>query len=184
MEGWDRKRGAARHYDRSAAVYDAQYAEEQGAKIEAALRHLSLRGDSVVLDVGCGTGLLLERIGESVGLLVGLDISLGVLQEARGRVRSLPRVGLVRADADFTPFPDGTFDRVFAVTLLQNMPGPLSTLSEVRRVAKRGSTIVITGLKKAFSLDAFEGLLRAAGLRASILKTDDQLKEYVAVCEG
>jgi len=182
MGDWEKKRGIMHQYDRSAAAYDGQYAGDQRAEMEAALRHLSHGEDSVVLDLGCGTGLLFEHLGGSVGLLVGLDISRGILREAKKRVKRFPRVHLVRGDADFTPFAHGVFDGVFAVTLLQNMPKPASTLHEMKRVGKRDSVAVVTGLKKEFSLGAFVRLLKEAGLKASILEAGGQLKGYVAVC--
>lgn len=182
MGNWDKKRAVMRQYDRSAFVYDGQYAGEQKAKMEAALRHLSLREDSVVLDMGCGTGLLFEHIGGSVRLLVGLDISLGILREAKKRAERFPRVHLVRGDADYSPFNHGVFDGVFAMTLLQNVPNPASTLREMKRVGKRGFVAVVTGLKKEFSLGAFRRLLKEAGLKASILEAEGEMKGHVAVC--
>ena len=179
---WSKKRNVMRSYDRLADIYDARYAEEQDAKIRAALSSMNLREDSFVLDVGCGTGLLFERIGETVKLLVGLDASLKILNQAKKRAKRFPGVTIVRADADFMPFPSEVFDGVLAVTLLQNMPSPLLTLREVRRVSKHRSIIVVTGLKKEFSKKALVRLLEKAGFKAAIMKTDDQLKGHVAVC--
>ena len=183
MREWNKKLEIMRNYDSSAKVYDAQYAEEQNAKIKAALSHLSLREDSLVLDVGCGTALLFEHLGNSIKLLVGLDLSSGILKEAKKRAKRFPRTALIRADADFTPFPNGTFDGVFAITLLQNMPNPSLTLQEMVRVSKASAMIVVTGLKKAYSQDAFRGLLFQAGLEADIVETDKRLKGYIALCK-
>jgi hypothetical protein len=38
MSEWKEKRGAMRHYDRQAAIYDVQYVGEQNAKIEDVLK--------------------------------------------------------------------------------------------------------------------------------------------------
>jgi ubiquinone/menaquinone biosynthesis C-methylase UbiE len=70
---------------------------------------------------------------------------------------------------------------VFAFTVLQNMPKPLETINEVKRVAKPDASLVVTGLKKAFSLDAFKNLLQRACLRLVSLEDVDALKCYVAV---
>ena len=61
------------------------------------------------------------------------------------------------------------------------MPKPLETLSEIKRNTKQGAAIVVTGLKKAFSLEAFKELLHDAGLQVVSLNDDDALKCYVAV---
>jgi len=182
MKEWNKKREVRRSYDLSATVYDAQYSEEQNAKIKAALSRITLKKSHLVLDLGCGTGLLFEHIGNSLKLLVGLDISLKILKEAKKRTQRFPKVALICADADSTPFPKEIFDVVFAITLVQNMPDPILTLHEIKRVSKRNSIIAVTGLKKEFSLNTFTRLLSKAGLKAFVIKTNGQLKGYVALC--
>jgi len=83
MAEWKKRHRVMRHYDRLAKIYDAQYADEQEAKIEAAMGDVHLKPNSNVLDVGCGTGLLFRYVGNSVKLLVGIDISPRILREAK-----------------------------------------------------------------------------------------------------
>ena len=64
MSEWNKKRRIMRRYDQSAKVYDAQYREEQEAKIRTAMNNLTLSRDSVILDAGCGTGLLFGHVAE------------------------------------------------------------------------------------------------------------------------
>jgi ubiquinone/menaquinone biosynthesis C-methylase UbiE len=73
------------------------------------------------------------------------------------------------------------FDAVFAFTVLQNMPSPLETLTELRRTARRGAAVTVTGLKKAFSIDTLKQLLCHAGLRLVSVKDEEKLKCYVAL---
>jgi len=183
MAEWSKKREVLHHYNSLATVYDAQYGEEQSVKMKAALSSIPLKGDSLVLDVGCGTGLLFEHVGNQAKLLVGLDISSRILREAKGRTKRFSNVAVLRADADFIPFPNETFDTVFAITVLQNMPCPLLTLHEMKRVSKHDSVIAITGLKKEFTQESFMKLLNEAKLKISVMKTNDQLKGYVAICK-
>ncbi len=176
-----KKHEAMHHYDSSASVYDAQYAEEQNAKMEAALNSININKDSFVLDAGCGTGLLLKYI-KSAKLIVALDISLKILKKAKKRMKQLPKAAVIRADADFMPFQKNVFDATFAITLLQNMPDPLVTLHEIKRVSKDQATIVITGLKKKFSQETFVKLLLKAGLHLAIMRTNSQINETIAIC--
>jgi ubiquinone/menaquinone biosynthesis C-methylase UbiE len=88
---------------------------------------------------------------------------------------------LVQADADHLPFKNDHFSVVFAFTVLQNMPKPLETLSEIKRIAECGAYVVVTGLKKVFSLEAFRALLQDAGLQVVSINDTDALKCYVAV---
>ena len=182
MAEWKKKRQTMRHYDQSAKVYDTQYSEEQEAKMKAALNCLKLRSNSVVLDAGCGTGLLFPHIAKRVKEVVGLDFSSRILQEAKRRTKQLSNTALLRADADQTPFQNQTFDAVFAVTLLQNTSNPLYTLEEIKRVSKTQAVLVATGLKKEFTQRSFTKLLRQAKLNIKVLKTNGELKGYVAIC--
>ncbi len=182
MAAWNKKRKVMRRYDYSAFVYDTQYFGEQEAKIKVALSELELKKESLVLDVGCGTGLLFPHIAEDAELLIGLDFSSNILKQARKRAKQYSNVAILRADADFLPFPDKIFNVFFAITLLQNMPDPLHSLVEIRRVARSKAAVIATGLRKGFSKEEFATLLRKARLEISILKADEQLKGYVAIC--
>ena len=182
MAEWKKKRRTIRHYDQLSKVYDAQYSEEQEAKIKAALNGLELRNKNVVLDAGCGTGLLFHHIAKKVKLVAGVDLSSHVLREAKKRTRQLPNTALLRADADQTPFQNQTFDTVFAFTLLQNTPNALLTLEEIKRVGKNQAVIVTTGLKKQFTQESFTNLLQQAKLNIKALKTNEKLKGYVVIC--
>lgn len=182
MTEWKKKRQTMRHYNQSAKVYDIQYCEEQEAKIKTALTELNLTKENLILDAGCGTGLLFPRIAEKVKLVVGVDISARILKEAKKRMKEYSNTARVIADTDYMPFPNNIFDAVFAITLLQNIPKPHQTLNEMKRVTKQNAVIVVTGLKKAFSRKEFTQLLREGKLKIKVLKLDENRKEYIAIC--
>jgi ubiquinone/menaquinone biosynthesis C-methylase UbiE len=177
---WIQKRRVMRRYDTTAPSYDELYGEEQEAKYRKALEQVSVAG-SVVLDVGCGTGLLFSNVVPMAKTVVGVEISRELLVRAKEKARRFNDVHLVQADADHLPFLNGFFSVVFAFTVLQNMPKPEETLGELKRVAESDGSIVVTGLKKIFSVEAFSGLLERAGLDVVFLDTDGALKCYVAV---
>lgn len=178
MSSWKQKRRVMRRYDLTARLYDMQYAEEQEAKYRIALENLKVEG--TILDVGCGTGLLFAHVATKAETVVGVDVSKQLLLQARKRAEKFCSAQLVQADADHLPFNNACFTVVFAFTVLQNMPKPSETLMEIKRTAKRDAFIVITGLKKTFSLEAFGKLLQQAALQVVSLKDDDTLKCYVA----
>jgi ubiquinone/menaquinone biosynthesis C-methylase UbiE len=183
MLDWKKKREIRLSYDSSADVYHSQYFVEQNAKIKAALTHMPLKKTDIVLDLGCGTGILFEHIGKSVKLLVGLDSSSKILREAKKHIKQLPRAALISADADHVPFRNRVFDSAFAITLLQNMPNPLRTLDEMKRISKPHALIAVTGLKKKFSKKAFFNLLVEAKL-SPLVVLNGELKGHVAVCRS
>ena len=185
QQGSEEKRNIMRYYDELAGAYDSLHGDEQNLKIELALRAVRLRDSDLILDVGCGTGLLLDHIGDSARQILGLDLSSGVLKVAAERSKKLRKgysASVIRADADYMPFPKETFDKVFAFTLLQNLPDPYMTVREMTRVARTNSMIVITGLKRSFSEERIKDLLSGTGLEVSIKRTVDQAQDLIAVC--
>jgi len=181
MSGWSKKRAIMRRYDVTAHLYDVRYAEEQLAKINAALKTAEIVRKGVILDAGCGTGLLFKHVAGKTKALVGLDISRKTLQRAKAHAKDYSNVHLILADADYMPLRDNLFDNVFAFTLIQNMPNPVKTLNELNRVAKEKATVVITGLKKTFALKSFQKLLQDANLKI-VASENKGLQCYVAVC--
>jgi ubiquinone/menaquinone biosynthesis C-methylase UbiE len=168
-------------YDLTAKMYDARYAEEQEIKYAEALARLRIGRSSDVVDVGCGTGLLFSHVAAEARMIVGVDVSRKLLLQARERARAFRNVSVIQADADNLPFKNACFSVVLAFTVLQNMPSPLETLRELQRIATAEASIVVTGLKKAFSLEAFRGLLQHAGLHPVSMSDYAFLKCYVAV---
>jgi ubiquinone/menaquinone biosynthesis C-methylase UbiE len=180
MAGWKDKRRVMKRYDLTADMYEERYAEEQRAKYRAALENINVDG-SVVLDVGCGTGLFFSQVAANVNMVLGVDFSRKPLLRAKDEGKKLGNVFVLQADADHLPFKEGFFDAVFAFTVLQNMPKPSETLRELKRVAKLGGSIVVTGLKKAFPLDTFMDVLEGTQLRVASFVDIEGLKCYVAV---
>jgi len=181
MNQWSKKRNIMQRYDLTAHIYNKRYAEEQTEKIEAALQGFKIEKCRIVLDAGCGTGILFNHIANTAETIVGLDISRKILLQAKEHAKKLSNIHLIWADADNMPLKENIFNYVFGITILQNMPNPGKTLNEIRRVAKEDAAFVVTGLKKTFIREGFEGLLRNAGFNIVALK-DEDLKCYVAVC--
>ena len=181
MSEWAQKRDIMLRYNSTAHCYDRRYFEEQTLKIKAAIEGVNVRKESLILDVGCGTGLLFDYATKRAKTIVGLDISRETLLKAKKRAKKSSKIHLIFADADNMPFKKGVFNHVFSITLMQNMPDPIVTLKEIKRVTKEDAFIVITGLKKKFSNETFNRLLRDANLRV-IESRSEGLKSYVTAC--
>jgi ubiquinone/menaquinone biosynthesis C-methylase UbiE len=181
MTEWDKKRDVMHRYDLTAHIYDIRYAEEQTAKIEAVMESINMEKEGLVLDVGCGTGLLFEYVACKAEAIVGLDISRETLLQAKKRAKKFANVRLILADSDNIPVKEDVFSHGFALTLIQNTPNALKTLNEIRQVSKQNAVIIVTGLKKKFPIKAFKRLLHDAGFGVIALKSES-LKCHVAVC--
>ncbi|MFZ7138799.1 MAG: class I SAM-dependent methyltransferase [archaeon] len=181
MQNWKQKRSNMQHYDLQAEIYDLQYIGEQDKKIETMLESINFCSKDLVLDLGCGTGFLFKHIVKKSKLIVGVDLSKKALIQAKKRAKNSFNVELICADADNTPFVDNLFDKVFAVTVLQNMPDATKTIQEMKRIGKSEAMFAVTGLKKKFSAESFFELLKNAELKVVKFNDDEQLKGYVAV---
>lgn len=90
-----------------------------------------------VLEVGCGTGLILARLAAVAKRAEGIDLSPGMLEKARER-------GLTVREGSATalPYPDGSFDAVVSFKVLAHVPDIRGALSEMARVCRPGGTMV------------------------------------------
>ncbi len=177
MSSWKKKRSVRTRYNSTADIYDRRYQGEQDAKYRSGLTGVDLGGS--FLDVGCGTGLFFKHVSAKATNIVGIDTSKALLHRAKERAKAASNIDLVEADADNLPFKDCDFDVIFAFTVLQNMPDPLETLKEIKRTAKSGATLVVTGLKKVFSVDVLRRLVEDAGLKAVFTINDEKLACHI-----
>lgn len=105
------------------------------------LEYVQFSDHPVVLDLGCGTGRLLNRLADHYPDLygTGLDFSAEMLRQARRSNQHHPRLIFVQGNAEALPFADQQFTDVFNTISFLHYPNPGSVLAEVRRVLQPGS---------------------------------------------
>jgi arsenite methyltransferase len=150
------------------------------------LDRISWRGDELVLDVGCGHGLMLIGAAKKLrsGKAIGVDIwqtedQAGNSAEATWKNVHLEgvddRVELKDADARKLPFEDNAFDVVLSSWALHNIydeTGRKTALREIARVLKPGGRLVIVDIQhtKEYAVVLQDsGLLRAERFGPSFL---------------
>ena len=130
----------ARSYDAAAGNYDdrlraAGRSLRRLRMVEAPLRRLA-RDAPRILDLGCGTGRVMVDLGS--GRIVGIDLSLGMLREARAKGLSV-----ACADAHVLPFASGVFDLVTAANAVFRYFRLEEALAEAARVLAPGGRLVL-----------------------------------------
>ena len=107
---------------------------------------LDLRPDDEVLDVGCGSAVLLASHAGEARYVAGLDASDLQLEVARRRLADRLAAGtaeLVKGDVAALPWPDGRFSVVTSMFCLKFVPDPLKALEEMHRVLRPGGRAVV-----------------------------------------
>ena len=111
------------------------------------LRFVPIRSGDDVLEVGCGTGVIVRDLASLVGTagrVTGADRSRTVVRAARELARSHPlrrRMTLKVAAGERLPFPSGRFDATLAVTVMLHASDPLAIVTEMARVTRRNGRV-------------------------------------------
>ncbi len=98
----------------------------------------ALAAPSSVLDVGCGEGVLVQRWAERLGdgRVVGIDLEEESIQAGWAQHRA-PNLEYRVMEAANLPFADGEFELAAAIEVLEHVPDPEHTVSEMARCAQR-----------------------------------------------
>ena len=113
-----------------------------------ALEHWQIAPEEELLDIGCGGGATLKRMGEKIttGHLTGVDYSpVSVktsLKTNRQDVES-GKMKVLEGSVEALPFADDGFDKIITVESFYFWPDPQENLKEVRRVLKAGGTFLL-----------------------------------------
>lgn len=136
------------HYDAVADTYDHHYDYRRGRKYHTHLsNHLiqALPEGGNLLDIGCGTGLFVEKYIQNGGCGTGLDISEKMVAKAR---RRCPGCEFMVGTGENLPFKDGSFNAVSSVLVFSYVKNPVAMLSEVYRVLTPGGSVALCTLGK------------------------------------
>src|SRR6185312_13525680 len=98
-----------------------------------------------LLDIGTGTGFLLEILGPRARHAIGVDIATPALRAARIRVRSagLAHCELRRGDMYHLPYDDESFDTVTMDRVLADSQRPVAALTEAARTLRREGRLIL-----------------------------------------
>ncbi len=168
------------HFDRWAPTYDAFWGQRYVDRIHqlmlGAVTGTSTPAPCEVLDVGCGTGRLLEKAGGlwPAARLLGVDPAPGMIDVARRRI---PQATTEVAGAEALPFPDASVDLVLTCVSLHHWKNRGQGLREAARVLRPGGRLCLADITvpawvrrlfhgiKAASPDTLQWLVTQAGFR-------------------
>lgn len=133
----------------SRTSYDYEEGTRHPLEAKLLLESVPLQKGQKILDVATGTGLVAipaaQQVG-SEGYVIGIDMSSGMLHQARlkAEAASLQNIELIEADAEYINFSDSSFDAIFcceAIVLLTDIP---ASLQKWYRFLKTGGFVAFT----------------------------------------
>jgi len=99
-----------------------------------------------VIDLGCGTGIDVSNLATLLGdavKVVGIDHDETMLGKGKEAYAAQTNVEFLLTEANAIPFAPETVDGLRAERLIQHLTAPESTMTEIKRVLKTGSPLVI-----------------------------------------
>ncbi len=131
-------------YERPSSLFEHVMVKRR----DYAWRYICSRFDTGarVLDLGCGAGVLSEKLIGSGFAVTAADASCDMLELARERMRHLPApsLRLVNADCLRLPFAAGEFDVVACLGMFGYIADVSQALREIHRVLRPGGTLLIS----------------------------------------
>jgi SAM-dependent methyltransferase len=157
----ERARVASESFRRQGADWDEMRALDlPAAEVEAALLGLVPDDAGRVLDIGTGTGRVLELLASRVSRGLGIDASKSMLALARAR---LSRAGCAQCavrlgDMYRLPLADASFDLAVLQMVLHHAEDPAGALAETARVLRPGGTAIVIDLAAHDRQDVTAGM--------------------------
>lgn len=134
---------AEKAYDEIAEWYSARKRGSYEFKIllPAILNLLGNMHGKNLLDVGCGPGIYASELVKRGADVLGIDISRKMLDKARTNTKAIStEVAFLKADAQFLPFKDGSFDIAVLILTILNT----KIVQEVSRILKPKGTLLFS----------------------------------------
>jgi SAM-dependent methyltransferase len=114
-----------------------------------------------VLEVGCGAGIDLARFARGGAVAAGVDLAPSAIELARANFAQQGLQADLRvANGEALPFPDDTFDLVYAHGVVQYTADPQRLVDQCRRVLKPGGTAIFQVYNRVSWLNALSKLMK------------------------
>src|SRR5437867_12945463 len=139
----DQKRAVQRQFGRQAGAYARSISHRRDADLDLLITHLQATPRDRVLDVATGTGFTAFALRPHVRSVIGVDLTRGMLEEARRLTPVGDGLAWVVGDAEALPFVDGIFQIVTCRRAPHHFPHIERAVSEMVRMLAPGGRLGI-----------------------------------------
>ena len=151
-EGLTKQREVRKYFDWKAENWGALYEDPHILGFGLRMRkqrvlELFDQPGGKILDVGCGPGVMVEDFLERGCQFWGVDLSSKMIEEAHKRLGYRPNVHLALGQAECLDYPDGFFDAVLAVGVIDYTEEEIA-LGEMIRVLRPGGTLLLSAANR------------------------------------
>ena len=152
----EKKADIRQKYDNTAKAYDKRYNEIQNRKYLEVFSKFNVKETDIIIDVGSGTGLLIDFLKDRKENIFCCDLSLNMLKEGRKKHKYNQ---FICADSEFLPFRNSSVDLVTSFTVFQNLPNPLEVLKQIILMLKHEGVLILTALNKKYKTEDLRELI-------------------------
>lgn len=170
------KQEVIEYFDRCAPTWDAEI-EKNEEIIGAILDNAEVRAGCDVLDVACGTGVLIPYyLKRNVASVTAIDISPKMAKIAAGRFEGEPKVLVVCGDVEEAVF-DRKFDRIVVYNALPHFQNPKRLIKTLSALLKEDGRLTIAHGESREAIDARHSS-SASKVSNGLLRAEDLIKLF------
>lgn len=167
----------AEQWDEMAVLND-----EQKKTIDNVIDYAKLSDGDYVLDVGCGTGVLvpyiLNKIGNS-GAVIGLDVSNKMIEQAKNKL-SDDRVKFIDGDIYKYKFENNNFDKIFVFSAFPHLHNKKESLEIFYDILKAGGKLIIFHVESSDDINFFHSnKVKNPVLKKDYLPNLDEIRKII-----